>query len=55
MCVHEILIVPSALDAAIMPFERQRLVMKLDMEKKHPKLFCTTSIWIIALKAHSQV
>ena len=50
-----ILIVPSALDAAIMSFERQQLVMKLDIEKKHPKLCCTTSIWMIALKAHSKV
>ena len=50
-----ILMVPPALDAAIMPFERQQMIIKLDLEKKHPKLSCTTSIRMIALKTHSKV
>ena len=29
------LAVPRLLDAAIVPFERQQLIIKLDMEKKH--------------------
>ena len=31
------LVVPSLLDAAIVPYDRQHLIIKLDMKKKHPK------------------
>ena len=49
MCVH-VLVVPPDLDAVIMPCERQQSIMKLDMEKKHPKHCNTTSMWMISLR-----